>query len=202
MGMADATQPARKSRNHGLVAAVCVVFVAGMVGMSFAAVALYRIFCQATGYQGTPRQATSAPATAIDRTVTVRFDANIANGLGWSFRPEQRSVTIKLGEVAKVAFIAENRGGKVSTGKAAFNVQPDAAGAYFNKIACFCFTDQTLEPGERVEMPVVFFVDPSVTRDADMQGIDTITLSYTFFPSADPAKPVAAAQTRPEGKPL
>jgi cytochrome c oxidase assembly protein subunit 11 len=200
--MAAATAPARKPRNHGFIAALCVVFVAGMVGMSFAAVPLYRIFCQATGYQGTVRQATSAPASSIDRTVTILFDSNIANGLGWSFRPEQRSVKIKLGEVAKVAFLAENRGTKTSTGKAAFNVQPDGAGAYFNKIACFCFTDQTLTPGEKVEMPVAFFVDPAVAKDPDMREVDTITLSYTFFPSADPAKPVASAQTRPEGKPL
>jgi cytochrome c oxidase assembly protein subunit 11 len=158
--------------------------------------------CQATGYQGTVRKATTAPASSIDRTVTILFDSNIANGLGWSFRPEQRSVKIKLGEVAKVAFLAENRGTKTSTGKAAFNVQPDGAGAYFNKIACFCFTDQTLTPGEKVEMPVAFFVDPAVAKDPDMREVDTITLSYTFFPSADPAKPVASAQTRPEGKPL
>jgi cytochrome c oxidase assembly protein subunit 11 len=192
----------RRSAGYGLTAAVCAVFVAAMVGMSFAAVPLYRIFCQATGYQGTVRQATSAPAAAIERTVTVRFDTNIANGLGWSFRPEQRAVTIKVGEVAKVAFIAENRGATPSTGKAAFNVQPDAAGAYFNKISCFCFTDQTLAAGQRVEMPVVFFVDPAVARDPDMNGIDTITLSYTFFPSSEPAKPVAAVQARTEGQPL
>jgi cytochrome c oxidase assembly protein subunit 11 len=179
--------------NHGLIAALCVVFVAAMVGASFAAVPLYRIFCQVTGYQGTVRQAYAAPEKSIERTVTIRFDTNIANGLGWSFRPSERSVTIKVGEVKQVTFLAENRNNIPTTGRASFNVQPDVAGAYFNKLACFCFTDQTLAAGQKVEMPVVFFVDPAMARDPDLDGIDTITLSYSFFPSEAPSKPIAAA---------
>jgi cytochrome c oxidase assembly protein subunit 11 len=176
----------------GLTAALCVVFVAGMVGMSFAAVPLYRIFCQVTGYQGTTQQADKAPDRTVDRVVTIRFDANIANGLGWSFRPAERFIKVKVGEVATVDFLAENRTAQPTTGTAAFNVTPGEAGAYFNKIACFCFTDQTLQPGEKAVLPVMFFVDPSMAVDRDMNVVDTITLSYTFYPAATPAKPVAA----------
>ncbi|MEO8669079.1 MAG: cytochrome c oxidase assembly protein [Bauldia sp.] len=190
---------AGRARNHGIIAALCVVFVAGMVGMSFAAVPLYRIFCQVTGYQGTTQRATVGPAAAIQRTVTIRFDSNIANGLGWSFRPEQRSVTIKVGEVAKVAFRAENRGAAASSGTAAFNVTPGEAGAYFNKLACFCFTEQTLAAGEKLDMPVVFFVDPAIVKDHELDSVDTITLSYTFYPAATPARPVADATTTAAG---
>jgi cytochrome c oxidase assembly protein subunit 11 len=195
--MAGAGNP---SRNHGLVAALCVVFVAGMVGMSFAAVPLYRLFCQLTGYQGTTQRAEAAPAAPIDRQVIIRFDSNIANGLGWSFRPEQRSVAIKVGEVATVNFLAENRGTAPSSGTAAFNVTPGEAGAYFNKLACFCFTEQTLAAGEKVEMPVVFFVDPAIAANHELDGVHTITLSYTFFPAAAPARPLAGATTT-EGDP-
>ena len=196
---------AKRAWSFGVTAAVCLVFVAGMVGLSFAAVPLYRIFCQATGYQGTVRRAAAAPERAIDRTVTIRFDTNVANGLGWSFRPLQRSIEIKVGETAKVEFAAENRTAVPSTGSAAFNVTPDVAGAYFNKIACFCFTEQTLAPGQTAEMPVIFFVDPAIAKDRDLDNIDTITLSYTFFPatpSKGPVKPLAAAQTGERESPL
>jgi len=170
------------NRRHGLTAALCVVFVAGMVGMSFAAVPLYRIFCQVTGFGGTPQRADAAPARSLDRKVTVRFDGNVANGLGWSFRPRDRQVTLNVGEVAEVAFIAENRGDTVSTGTAAFNVTPEAVGAYFNKIACFCFTEQTLAAGQSLDMPVQFFIDPAIADDKELDHVGTITLSYTFFP--------------------
>ena len=185
--------PAKPARNIGLTAALCVVFVAGMVGMSFAAVPLYRLFCQVTGYQGTTRQADKAPDRTVDRIVTIRFDANIANGLGWSFRPAQRSIEVKVGEVATVDFLAENRTAEPTTGTAAFNVTPGEAGAYFNKIACFCFTDKTLQAGEKAVLPVMFFVDPSMAVDRDMNVVDTITLSYTFYPAARAPSPVAAA---------
>ncbi len=156
-----------------------------MVGMSFAAVPLYRAFCQATGYNGTVRRAEVAPATTLDRIVTIRFDANVGNGLGWSFRPEQREVKLKLGEVGTVKFIAENRMPTQSTGSAVFNVSPDDVGGYFNKIACFCFTQQTLKANEVEELPVTFFVDPAMAKDGELDTTDTITLSYTFYP-ADP----------------
>jgi cytochrome c oxidase assembly protein subunit 11 len=178
----------------GLTAAICVVFVAGMVGMSFAAVPLYRIFCQVTGFGGTTQRADTAPERALEREITVRFDGNVANGLGWSFRPRERHIRLRVGEVAEIAFIAENRGGIISTGTAAFNVTPNSAGAYFNKMACFCFTDQTLKPGETVDMPVQFFVDPAIAENSELDYIDSITLSYTFFPTDNPEpKPLAAA---------
>jgi cytochrome c oxidase assembly protein subunit 11 len=194
--MSDAPQKPRRI-NFGVTAAACAVFVAAMVGASFAAVPLYRIFCQATGYNGTVQRAEKAPDKAVDRYVTVRFDANVGNGLGWSFRPDQRSVRIKLGEVGTVTFRAENLMDTASTGSAVFNVSPDVAGAWFNKLACFCFTEQTLQPHQPTELPVTFFVDPGMLDDLDMSNIDTITLSYTFYPATQPAlKPVASNATR------
>ena len=196
------SEPARtpRKRNLGLTAVACTVFVAGMVGASFAAVPLYRIFCQVTGYNGTVQRATTAPSNILDRVVTIRFDANVGNGLGWSFRPLQRSVKVKLGEIGTVSFLAQNRMGEVSTGQAVFNVAPDDVGAYFNKIACFCFTDQTIGAGKSAELPVTFFVDPAMADNPDLATTDTITLSYTFYPATGPAapKPLAAAASLPE----
>lgn len=189
--MSIETASQKKSR-AGITAAACAVFVIGMVGMSFAAVPLYRMFCQVTGFAGTPQRADAAPEGAIDREVTVRFDSNIGNGLGWSFRPLERQIKLRVGEVAEVRFLVENRGSETSTGTATFNVTPDVTGAYFNKLACFCFSEQTLKPGERVEMPVQFFVDPAIADDKELNYIDAITLSYTFYPAREPAKPVAA----------
>jgi cytochrome c oxidase assembly protein subunit 11 len=188
--------------SFGLTAAILLVFVAGMVGMSYAAVPLYRIFCEATGYGGTTRRAEVAPKNVLDRVVTVRFDSNIANGLGWSFRPVKREVEVRLGEVGTVTFLAQNRTAKTQTGTAAFNVAPDQAGAYFNKIACFCFTDQTLQPGEQKELGVSFFVDPAYAGDPNLQNITTVTLSYSFYPATTKqTKPVASATTS-GGNPL
>jgi len=147
--MSARTTGKEKGSRAGLTAAVCVVFVAGMVGMSFAAVPLYSIFCQVTGFGGTTQRAAAAPEQALDREITVRFDGNIANGLGWSFRPVERQVRVRVGEVAEISFLAESRMPTTTTGTAAFNVTPLAAGAYFNKLACFCLTDQTLAPGEQ-----------------------------------------------------
>jgi cytochrome c oxidase assembly protein subunit 11 len=180
-------------------AAACAVFVAGMVGMSFAAVPLYRIFCQLTGYGGTTQRAEVAPGASVDRVVRVRFDSNIGNGLGWSFRPLEREIRVKVGAVAEVKFLAENRGTTAVSGTAAFNVTPGEAGAYFTKISCFCFSEQTLAPGERRELPVVFFVDPSMVQDRNLDVVDTITLSYTFYPSepSTPPRPLAAAEPGP-----
>ena len=195
--------PSPRRLNLGLTAAVCAVFAMGMVGMAFAAVPLYKIFCQVTGYGGTTRKAQAAPAHVLDRVVTVRFDGNISNDLGWSFRPLQRQVQVKLGEVGTVEFLAENRTDKTETGTAAFNVAPDQVGAYFNKIACFCFTDQTLKPGEKEKLGVTFFVDPAYADDPDLENINTITLSYTFYPATTKAaKPVASAAAASGGNPL
>lgn len=187
-----------RHRNFGITAAALAVFVAAMVGMSFAAVPLYRAFCQATGYNGTVRRAEVAPTTVSDRMVTVRFDANVGNGLGWSFTPAQRSVRVKLGEVATVKFVAENRMPETSTGSAVFNVSPDDVGAYFNKIACFCFTQQTLKANESEELPVSFFVDPAMAKNGELATTDTITLSYTFYPATPDG---SAPQTSSEAKP-
>lgn len=165
-----------------LTAAACAVFVAAMVGMAFAAVPLYRLFCQVTGFGGTTQRADTAPDAEIARDISVRFDANIGNGLGWSFRPLTRSVEIKVGALGETVFVAENRTGLPTTGTAVFNVTPLEAGVYFNKIACFCFDEQTLQPGERIEMPVTFFVDPAIAENGDMDSVRTITLSYTFYP--------------------
>jgi len=193
----------RGPRSHGVTAAACGVFVVAMLGAAFASVPLYDMFCKVTGYGGTPVRADSAPDKALQRTITVRFDGNVANGIGWAFRPEQRQIKVKVGEISQVNFIAENRTDRVSTGTAAFNVTPELTGQYFNKIACFCFTSQTLKPGERVEMPVTFFIDPAIDANAQARFIDTITLSYTFFPSSDetPA-PVAAVKTQQQGSSL
>jgi cytochrome c oxidase assembly protein subunit 11 len=203
--MTTPTEQTRKGSRIGMTAAFCAVFVAAMVGMAFASVPLYRIFCSLTGYGGTTQRAKAAPQATLARTVTVRFDANVANGLGWSFRPEVRQVTVKLGEPAEVAFLAENRTMAKSAGLASFNVTPGETGAYFDKIACFCFSAQTLKAGESVRLPVVFFVDPAMVGDHELDGVDTITLSYTFFPTAAgeaPVKPVADAPGGPAGKPI
>ncbi len=178
--------------SSGAIAAACVLVVAGMTGATFAAVPLYHVFAEATGYGGTTRQASAAPAQLGDRFVTVRFNSNIANNLGWTFRPLQHQIDVRLGSVGRVSFMAENRTSRSETGHAVFNVTPDAVGAYFNKIACFCFTDQTLAPGQSAEMGVTFFVDPAYARDPDLKSVDTITLSYTFFP-AKAGEPSAAA---------
>lgn len=193
---------ARGKSRLGVTAAVLAVFVAGMVGMSFAAVPLYRIFCKVTGYGGTTQEATEAPAKAIDRIIKVRFDANVVNGLGWSFRPIEREMRLKVGAVGQVAFAAKNRATTQTTGSATFNVTPLEAGAYFNKISCFCFTEQTLEPGQSVDMPVVFFIDPSIAENRNLDVVDTITLSYTFYPVGPEAKPLAAAKQGEAGNPL
>lgn len=187
----------------GLTAAICVVFVAAMVGMSFAAVPLYRVFCQVTGFGGTTQRAAEAPGQTLKREITVRFDGNVGNGLGWNFRPRQRQITVHVGEVAEIAFVAENRTGAATTGTASFNVTPNAAGAYFNKLACFCFTEQSLAAGESLDMPVQFFVDPAIVEDRELDYVDTITLSYTFYPVAGPrTEPVAAAKSERQGSAL
>ena len=157
------------------------ILVAAMVGLSFAAVPLYQIFCKATGYGGMTQVATDNPKGVIDREVTVRFDSNIDGALPWTVTPA-KPVTDKIGTTTTINFVAVNNSDKPTTGQAIFNVQPDKAGLYFNKIECFCFTEQTLKGGQSVDMPVVFFVDPKVKEDPDTKDISEITLSYTFYP--------------------
>jgi cytochrome c oxidase assembly protein subunit 11 len=165
-----------------------------MFGAAYAAVPLYRIFCQMTGYGGTIQRAKTAADHVVANTVRVRFDANV-NGLPWEFQPDQRVIKVQLGQTVQVSYTARNLSNKPTTGTAAFNVTPDVAGAYFNKLQCFCFTEQSLKPGESVHMPVTLFVDPAILEDASAKGVPEITLSYTFYPtkkSADATiKPVA-----------
>jgi cytochrome c oxidase assembly protein subunit 11 len=179
----------RKLRRTGII---CATVALGMVGAAFASVPLYRIFCQATGYGGTTQRADRGADHVLDRTITIRFDGNVASGLAWKFTPPP-PVTLKVGATGEAHFRAENRAGLPSTGQAVFNVTPEQAGIYFNKIACFCFTEQKLLGGESIDMPVVFFVDPDMAKDRAMDHVDTITLSYTFYPLAEKAKPVTAS---------
>lgn len=155
----------------------------GMLGLSYASVPLYRLFCQVTGYGGTTQAADSASDVILDRTVTVEFDANTAKGIGWEFKPTQRKIKLRVGEERLAFYTARNDTDKPVTGTAVFNVTPQQVGAYFNKIECFCFTEQTLQPGETKQMPVSFFIDPEIDKDSNLDSIKLITLSYTFFPA-------------------
>ena len=187
-------QPAPKSasRRDLIVAFACGGVVASMVGASFAAVPFYNWFCRTTGYGGTTQRAEAAPAQTLPRKVTVYFDSNIAPGLPWHFQPERRTIDVKLGEVVTVYYRVVNEAARVTTGQAAYNVSPPTVGVYFEKISCFCFTEQTLKPGEKRDMAVVFCVDPKLAADSEQDGTKMITLSYTFFPAKTPEQPVAA----------
>ena len=178
------------------VAAICGFVVVLMVGASYAAVPFYNWFCRATGFNGTTQVATAAPsATPLERKIAVRFDSNVAPGLPWKFAPEQTEIEVKVGQVVTIFYTVTNQSARTTTGQAAYNVAPLTVGAYFQKINCFCFTEQTMAPGEKREMPVVFYVDPSIADDSDNAGVNTITLSYTFYPVRDPAaKPLAASE--------
>ena len=178
------------------IASLCGLLVAFMVGASYAAVPFYNWFCRSTGFNGTTQVATSAPSAGpLARTVDVRFDSNVAGGLPWKFVPEKSQINVRIGEVVTVFYTVTNQSARTTTGQAAYNVAPLTVGAYFQKINCFCFTEQTMAPGERRQMPVVFYVDPSVVADSDNDGLNTITLSYTFYPVRDPApKPLAASE--------
>jgi cytochrome c oxidase assembly protein subunit 11 len=178
-------------RRDIIVAASCGVFVAGMVSLAYASVPFYDWFCRVTGFGGRPQIATSAPQETVGRTVTVRFDGNVGGGLPWRFAPEQNSIDVKLGEVVTVNFIATNLAARETLGQAAYNVAPSTTGGYFQKINCFCFTEQRLGPGEKREMPVVFYVDPSLAKDGELDDLNTITLSYSFYAMRETAKPVA-----------
>ena len=170
----------RKTRT-ALLAVLAICF---MSGLAWASVPLYRMFCQATGLNGTTGRAKRAPG-AVDGKVTI--DTNVAKGLKWKFVPENEQETIDIGARDMAFFDATNTSNQTLTGTATFNVTPDQAGAYFKKIQCFCFTQQTLKPGETQRMPVIFFVDPAILKDPDARDIQTITLSYTFYP-VDSAK--------------
>jgi cytochrome c oxidase assembly protein subunit 11 len=157
-----------------------------MGALSFAAVPLYRLFCQATGFGGVPLRVEKASDLVLDRKMTVRFDGNVSPGLPWSFEPAQRALDVRIGESVLAFYKASNTSNETVTGTATFNVSPDAAGPYFSKVQCFCFTAQTLAPGESVDMPVSFFIDPKIVSDMAASGISEITLSYTFYAAAGP----------------
>ena len=178
--------------NNRRVAVLATGVAAAMLGLAYASVPLYRMFCQATGFGGTTQRAEAPPAETSGKTVSVRFDANTSGSLGWSFHPVATSMTVKLGEQNMAHYRAVNTSGRTITGTAVFNVTPESAGIYFNKIQCFCFTEQTLKPGESIDMPVVFFVDPDITDDPDAANITEITLSYTMYP-VDKPKSVSGA---------
>jgi len=179
-----------------VVAGICGAVVALMVGASYAAVPFYNWFCRATGFNGTTQVATSQPAGApLERTITVRFDSNVAPGLPWKFEPERNEIDVKIGQVVTVYYSVTNQSARTTSAQAAYNVTPLTVGAYFQKINCFCFTEQTMGPGEKREMAVVFYVDPALVKDADNDSLNTITLSYTFYPVRDPEpRPVAARE--------
>lgn len=185
----------RQRRNDRIVAGLVVGVFSAMLGLTFASAELYDLFCRATGYNGTTRVAGSAPKTVSERTVKVRFDANVAPGLPWRFEAEHAEIELKLGETAEVYYTIRNVSGRDTAGIASYNVQPEIVGSFFNKIQCFCFTEQTLKAGESRQEPVVFFVDPAMLADVDAQRVRTITLSYTFNPVKAPVKPLAAVGT-------
>ena len=189
-------QPTPTLRRRDIIVAVsCGLCVAAMVGAAYAAVPFYDWFCRTTGFNGTTQVATSGPSGTIDRKVTVRFDANVGPGLPWSFQPEQNAIEVKLGEVVTIFYSVTNQAARTTSGQAAYNVTPLTVGSYFQKINCFCFTEQTMAPGEKREMPVVFYVDPALAKDSENDTLKTITLSYTFFPVRDPApKPLSAGE--------
>ena len=193
-------QPKLPTRKRDLViAGACGVLVATMVGASYAAVPLYNWFCRATGFNGTTQVAIGPVPAAIDRKITVRFDTNVGGGLPWKFAPERTSIEVQLGEVVTMDYDVTNESARETTGVAAYNVAPLNMGSHFRKINCFCFTEQTLKPHEKQALTVVFYVDPEMAKDPDGQDVNTITLSYTFFPQRESQKPVA--QEAPPKKP-
>jgi len=181
--------PTRKNRLFVLGLSGVVL---GMVALSFAAVPLYRIFCEATGYGGTTQRAQHAADQVLDRTIEVRFNADVNSGLPWSFRPEQTVVRFKVGETGMATFRAENQSNETVTGTAVYNVTPDKAGKYFVKIQCFCFTQQVLKPHESASLPVAFYVDPSIAKDRNLDDLSVITLSYTFYKAQNQVQNQAA----------
>lgn len=179
--------PDRKNRRVALGALSVAL---GMLGLGYASVPLYRIFCQVTGFGGTPQIASEAKAATIassEHSMSVRFDANVAPDVPWTFEPEQVTEKIQVGERKIAFYIARNNSDQPITGQASYNVEPEQTAPFFNKVQCFCFTQQTLAPHQEVRMPVVYYVDPAILDDADSDGVEQITLSYTFHRLEDPA---------------
>ncbi|WP_306227180.1 cytochrome c oxidase assembly protein [Bosea beijingensis] len=186
------TTPVPQSRkvNPARTALICAGVAFGMLGVSFAAVPLYNLFCKVTGFGGTPMTGTAGADKIIDRTIAVRFDANVAPGLGWKFEAESPEIKARVGETQTVFYKMTNRSDRTVTGIASYNVAPEKSAAYFVKIQCFCFTEHTLKPGESFTAPVVFYIDPEIAQNRELDGVHAITLSYTYFASKS-GQPVA-----------
>jgi cytochrome c oxidase assembly protein subunit 11 len=189
---ASPTPPPDLARRMRRTALACAAFALGMVGVAFASAPLYNLFCRITGYDGTPVVGTAGASRVLDRTITVRFDANVSLGLPWRFTPEAPQIEAKFGETKTVFYRVRNDGPVATTGIATFNVQPGQAGAFFVKMQCFCFTEQTLQPGEAMDFPVVFYIEPSLAEDETVKRLSSLTLSYTYFP-AKTGEPVATS---------
>ena len=189
--------PIKNSRDI-VVAAICGMVVALMVGASFAAVPFYTWFCQQTGFGGVTQVSEKAPTEVLGRSIAVRFDSNVAPGLPWKFEPEQNEINVRIGEVATVHYKVVNEAARAITAQAGYNVSPPQVGAYFTKINCFCFTQQTLAAGETREMTVVFYVDPSIVKDSEQDNLNTITLSYTFYRVAEADKTADVSAPKPK----
>jgi len=179
------------NRNARL-ALICLACAFGMVGAAYAAVPLYRMFCEVTGFDGTVRKAVAAPTKTLDRVMTVRFDTNV-RGVDFAFVPETRTQDIKIGETALAFFKVTNRSDRDVTARAVYNVVPETAGPYFQKLDCFCFTEQTIKAGQTVEFPMTYFIDPEMVTDPETSRVREVVLSYTFFPAEAPARTAAAA---------
>ncbi|GJL85533.1 MAG: cytochrome c oxidase assembly protein CtaG [Micavibrio sp.] len=176
----DDSDLTRKNRRTGLFVLLAVI---AMIGVSFASVPLYRLFCQVTGFGGTTQIAQNLPGEILERKITVKFNADVNRALPWDFKPEQREITVNIGQRALIAYAAHNKVAKPTAGTAIYNVTPLKAGKYFHKIQCFCFDEQIMGPGQKVSMPVMFYVDPAMAEDPGMNDVSVITLSYTFFPA-------------------
>lgn len=195
------TTKRQTTRRDLLVAGVFGFVAAGMVGAAYAAVPLYNWFCRTTGFGGTTQVSHAAPGQVLDRTILVRFDGNVAAGLPWKFVPEKTEMTVRVGEVATAYYKVINAAARETLAQASYNVSPPTVGIYFQKINCFCFTEQRMAPGETREMAVVFYIDPEIVKDSEQATLNTITLSYTFFPLREPDRPVAEVKSgKPSGK--
>ena len=195
--MTDRTTSPRKA---AVTAFACAGLAFGMIGLAFASVPLYDMFCKATGFDGTPRKGVAPTAVATDDTMLIRFDTNVSSGLPWRFQAEAAEVTARLGETKTVFFKVKNTGTVSSTGIATFNVQPALMGGFFVKVECFCFNEQILQPGETMDFPVVFYVDPAVRQDSNTAHLSEMTLSYTYFASKNGQPTAALATTGSAGK--
>ena len=193
-------QPHRNSRANRRLGVMLAGIAAGMIGAAYASVPLYELFCQVTGFGGTTQVAESAPVEVGERRFKIRFNADVDPSLSWAFQPVQREITVKVGESSLAFYHARNLAGRATVGTATFNVTPLKAGQYFNKVECFCFTEQQLAAGAEADMPVTFFIDPAIDEDPNLEEVKTITLSYTFFPDEEAEQQLGALATEAEGE--